>query len=142
MHSTSTALYTIPEPRVPPTCHALTPTTPHISARPALPSPSHPKTLSAYTHATQTTVHASQSQQPPHQHMIPRQPHIHTKDDHMTTDTPQGHIHSSRIERNLIILQVNINGIKNNLEELKLLIHDTHADIITIQETNITLKQR
>ena len=38
-------------------------------------------------------------------------------------------------------MQVNINGIKNKLEELKLLIHDTHADIITIQETKITQKQ-
>ena len=31
-------------------------------------------------------------------------------------------------ERNLIILPVNINGIKNKLEELKLLIHKTHTD--------------
>ena len=58
----------------------------------------------------------------------------------MTTDTTQGHIPSSKCERNLIILQVNINGIKNKLEELKLLIHDTHAAIITIQETKLTLK--
>ena len=36
--------------------------------------------------------------------------------------------------------QVNINGIKNQLEELKLLIHDTHADIITIQEAKFTPK--
>ena len=56
----------------------------------------------------------------------------------MTTDTTQGHIPSSEI--NLIILQVNINGIKNKLEELKLLIHDTHADIITIHETKLTPK--
>ena len=48
--------------------------------------------------------------------------------------------HSSKSERNLIILQVNMNGIKNNFEELKLLIHDTHADIITIQETKLTPK--
>ena len=44
---------------------------------------------------------------------------------------------SSKSERNLIILQVNINGLK-----LKLLIHDTHADIITIQETKLTLKAK
>ena len=55
----------------------------------------------------------------------------------MTTDTIQGHRPSSKSERNLIKLQVNINGIKNKLEELKLLIHDTHADIITIQETKL-----
>ena len=58
----------------------------------------------------------------------------------MTTDTPQGHRPSSRSERNLIILQVNINEIKNKLEEVKLLIHDTHADIITIQGTKLTPK--
>ena len=58
----------------------------------------------------------------------------------MTTDTTQGHIPSSKSEKNLIILQVNINGIKNKLEELKLLNHDTHAHIITIQETKLTPK--
>ena len=31
-----------------------------------------------------------------------------------------------------------INGIKNKLEELKLLINDAHAAIITIQETKLT----
>ena len=35
-----------------------------------------------------------------------------------------------------------INGIKNNSEELKLLIHDIHADIITIQETKRTPKAK
>ena len=58
----------------------------------------------------------------------------------MTTDTTQGHRPSSKSEINLIILQVNINGIKTKLEELKLLIHDTHADIIIIQETKLTPK--
>ena len=48
------------------------------------------------------------------------------------------HRPNSKSERNLIILQVNINGLRNKLEELKLLIHDTHADIITIQETKLT----
>ena len=47
---------------------------------------------------------------------------------------------SSKSERNRIILHVNINGLRNKLEELKLLIHDTHADIITIQETKLTTK--
>ena len=100
----------------------------------------HTITLSEDTHATQTTVHASRSQQPPHPHRIQRQPHRQTKDNHMTTDTTQGHRPSSKSERNLIILQVNINGIKNKLEELKLLIHDTHADSITLQETKLTPK--
>ena len=58
----------------------------------------------------------------------------------MNTDTTQGHRPSSKSERNLIIPQVNINGIKNKLEELQLLIHDTHRDMITIQETKLTPK--
>ena len=140
IHDTSAAIDTIPEPRIPPTCPALTTITPHPSPTPALPSTSHYHTLSAYTHATQTTVHASQSQQPPHLHMVPRQPHRQTKDDHMTIDTSQGHRPSSRSEGNLNILQVNIDGIKNKLDELKLLIHDTHTDIITIQEIKLIPK--
>ena len=58
----------------------------------------------------------------------------------MTTSTTQAHIPSSKSEKNLILLQVNINGLKNKLEELKLLIHDTHTDIIIIQETKLTPK--
>ena len=30
---------------------------------------------------------------------------------------------------------------KNKFEEVKLIIHDTHTDIITIQETNSPLRQ-
>ena len=55
--STSVALYTIPEPRVTPTCSMFCTNHRHTSPRPptpALPSPSHPHSLSAYTHATQT----------------------------------------------------------------------------------------
>ena len=140
IHSTSAALNTIPEPCEPPTCPALTTTTLHLSPTPALPSTSYSHTLSAYTYAAQTTVHASQSHQPPHPHRVQRQPHGQTKDNHMTTYTTQGHRPSSRSEIHLIILQININGIKNKLEELKLLIHDIHADIITIQETKLTPK--
>ena len=65
-------------------------------------------------------------------HGVSRQPHSESKDDHMTTDTPQGHRPNSKNERNPIILQFNINKIKNKLEKLKLLIHETHTDIITI----------
>ena len=50
------------------------------------------------------------------------------------------HKPSSKSERYLIILQVNINGIKNKLEELELLIYDTHANIIIIQESKLTPK--
>ena len=138
--STSPVLDKTPEPRVP-LIHALTATTPHPDPTPALPSPSH--TLTAHTHATQTTVHASQSPQQPHaQHRVLRQPHKQTKDYHRTANTTQTHRPSSKSERNLIILQVNINGLRNKLEELKLLIHDTHADIITIQETKLTPKAK
>ena len=58
----------------------------------------------------------------------------------MTTNTAPVHIPISKNERNFIILQVN--RIKNKLEELKLLIHDTHANIITIQETKLTPKAK
>ena len=140
--STSPLLDKTPEPRVP-LIHALTATTPHPDHTPALPSPSHPHTLTSHTRATQTTVHASQSQQQPHaQHRVLRQPHKQTKDYHRTTNTTQTHRPSSKSERYLIILQVNINGLRNKLEELKLLIHDTHADIITIQETKLTPKTK
>ena len=134
--STSPVLDKTPEPRVP-LIHALTATTPHPDPTPALPSPSHPHS----THiCKQTTVHASQS---PHaQHRVLRQPHKQTKDYHRTTNTTQTHRPSSKGEINLIILQVNINGLSNKLEELKLLIHDTHADIITIQETKLTPKAK
>ena len=47
---------------------------------------------------------------------------------------------SRKSERNLIILQFTINGLRNKLEELKLLIHDTHAYIIIIQKTKLTPK--
>ena len=77
--STSPVLDKTPEPRVP-LIHALTATTPHPDPTPALPSPSHPHTFTAHTHATQTTVHASQSPQQPHaQHRVLRQPHKQTR---------------------------------------------------------------
>ena len=50
--STSPVLDETPEPRVPP-IHTLTATTPPPDATPALPLPSHPHTLTAYTHVTQ-----------------------------------------------------------------------------------------
>ena len=58
----------------------------------------------------------------------------------MTTDRTQGHRPSSKRDINLIIQPVNINGIINKLEELKLLIHNTHADIITLQENKLIPK--
>ena len=112
--STSPVQDKIPEPRVP-LIHALIAITPNPDPTPALPSPSHPHTLTAHTHAIQTTVHASQSPQQLHaQHRVLRQPHKQTKDYHRTTNTTQTHRPSSKSERNLIIiLQVNINGLRN-----------------------------
>ena len=57
-----------------------------------------------------------------------------------TANTTSIHKPSSNNERNRIILQVNINSINNKLEELKTLIKNTNADIITIQETKLTSK--
>ena len=74
---------------------------PHLPVpTPAFPSPSHPHTLSAYTHPTQTTVYTSQSQKPPHPHRVPIQAHRQTNNDHMTTHTPQAHKPSRKSERN------------------------------------------
>ena len=97
----------------------------------------------SHTHATQTTVHASQSPQQPHaQHRVLRLHQKQTKNYHGTTNTTQTHRPSSKSERNFTILQVNINGLRNKLEYPKLLIHDTHANIITIQETKVTPKPK
>ena len=40
------------------------------------------------------------------------------------------------------MMQVNRDAIKDKLEELRLLIHDTHAYIITIQEARLTPDQQ
>ena len=89
--STSHVLDKTSEPRVP-LIHALIATTPPPDPTPALPTPSHLHTLKAYTHATQTTVHASQSPQQPHpQHRILQQSQKQTKDYHRTTNTTQTH---------------------------------------------------
>ena len=41
---------------------------------------------------TCNTNNSTQTQQPPHPHMVPRQPHRQTKDDHMTTHTSQAQL--------------------------------------------------
>ena len=59
-------------------------------------------------------ITAFKSPQTPHSpHRVPTQ----TKDDHMTIHTTQAHRPSSKGDKNLIILQVNINVIKNKLGE-------------------------
>ena len=106
----------------------------------SIPTPALSSTSHHHTHATQTTVHTSESQQQSHPHRVP-QPHRQTKDDHKTTDTTKGHRPSRKSERNLIILQVNINGIKINWRSSNCLFTHTHADnIITIQETKLIPK--
>ena len=45
-------------------------------------------------------------------------------------------------DKNIVILQININGIRNKIEELKNLVHSTQPDIITIQETKLTQKAK
>ena len=132
--STSPVLDKTPEPRVP-LIHALTTTTHPPDYIPALPSPSHPHSI--YTcntnNCTCITVTATHNIGYYHDNLtnIPR-----------TNNTTQTHRPSSKSKRNLIILQVNINGIKNKLEELKLRIHDTYADIISIQKTKLTPKAK
>ena len=103
------------------------------------------------TPLTPPLVHASQSPQQPHpQHRVPLQPHRQTKAYHRTTNTTQAHRPSSKSERNLIILQVNINRFKNKLEELKLpkvhnfttvrndRLHKAGGGLITLIRDNIT----
>ena len=126
--NTSPALDKTTEPRVPP-IYALTATIPPPDPTSALPSPSH--SLSTHTCITVTATTA-----------------LTTYGTTTTPQTDQGlqqdykHHTDTSVKVKEIKLQVNDNGIKNNLEELKLLIHDTHADIITIQETKLTPKPK
>ena len=45
-------------------------------------------------------------------------------------------------DKNIVILQININGIRNKIEELKNLVHITQPDIITLQESKLTQKAK
>ena len=84
-------------------------------------------------------MHASRSPRQPHaQYGVLRQPHRQTKDCHGTTGTTQTHRPSSKSERNLIILQINMDGLGNRLGELKLLVRGAHAGIIAVREARLT----
>ena len=132
IHDTNTDIITIPETKLIPLAN-----TPKVHNFTTVRTDKLHNSHAENTHATQTTVPASQSPQQPHaQHRVSQPAHGQTKDYHRTTNTTQAHIYNSKSEINLIIM-VNINGIKNKLEELKLLIHDTNTDIITIQETKL-----
>ena len=65
-------------------------------------------TLSQQTHKQQYTHHSQSN------HRIHTGYHDKLTDDNMTTDTTQGHRPSSKSDRNLVRLQVNINVIKNS----------------------------
>ena len=103
IHSTSAALNTIPEPRVPPTrsCPALNITIPslfpHQHCR-------HPHTLSQHTHMRYKQQYAHHSHRTHRTHIGYRDnlTDRQTKDDHMTTHATQAHRLSSKSERNLI----------------------------------------
>ena len=140
--STSPVLDKTPEPRLP-LIHALTATTPspgpHTSTAVTLaPSHSHSTHTCNTNNSTCITVTATTARTTYGTTTTSQTPN----DYHRTTNTTQTRRPSSKSERNLIIPQVNINGLRNKLEELKLLIHDTDADIITIQETKLTPKAK
>ena len=139
-HNTHRHNTTTPSQTLAKAAHTLSPNTTHTTAiktqTPLFPCSS--RIGKAQTQSCHPLTHSPQ--QPHPQHRVQRQPHRQTKDYHRTTNTTQAHRPSSKCERNLIILQVNINGHKNKLEELKRLIHDIYADIITIQETKLTPK--
>ena len=128
--STSPVLDKTPEPPLPPTA-TTSPRTPHQHCR-------QPRTLSQDTHRQHKQQYMHHSHRNNRTHNIGYYDNL--TDGPRTTSTTQAHRPSSKSESNLIILQVNINGLKNKLEELKLFIHDKHADIITIQETKLTPK--
>ena len=106
---------------------------------PALPSPSHPHTLTAHTHATQTTVHASQSPQQPHaQHRVLRQPHKQTKDYHMTTITTHKHTGPAVIQETKLTPKAKTPKIHNFTSVRTDRLHKAGGGLITLIRDNIT----
>ena len=124
----------MPEPRVPPTCTHHTSFTPHTSVPINLAS-SH--SLSRHTCNTNNSTRISHIN-----HRIHIGYHDNLTDRPKTTTWPQ--TQHKDIDPAVKVRELssyyNINGIKNKLEVLKLLIHDTHAYIITIQVTKLTPK--
>ena len=103
--------------------------------------------LSQYTQTWKCQIHNTQ------QHTETSKPtHTHTKQHNITnhTNTPKTQnllrsnktpiikTKSDKPETKLKILQININGLSNKIKELELIISETKADIITIQETKLT----
>ena len=58
------------------------------------------------------------------------------------TSTQTTHTHTSNTlqatNKNILIVQININGISNKHMELKQLAHTTQPDLITVQGTKLT----
>ena len=118
---------------------------PHATHLPHLIQPPHQHCCQPHTITLSQQTHMQYKQQYMHHSHCNNRTHNIGYYDNLTkrprtTNTTQTYMPNSKSERKLIILQVNINGLRNKLEELKLLIHNTHADIITIQETKFTPK--
>ena len=61
------------------------------------------------------------------------------------TNSPASNQHqvtANRKDPNVIIIQLNINGLTRKIEELEQIIRDQKADIVTIQETKLTPKAK
>ena len=129
-------------------------TTPRISITTSTSDATEPPVPVSSPSATNTQVTLNTTTATPTATALPTQTHMDRVDPSFdmtrtrrtrtahTANTTSIHRPSSNNERNLIILQVNINGMNNKLEELKTLIKDTHADINTIQETKLTSKSK
>ena len=95
-------------------------------------------TLSQHTHLTHKQMYTHHSQRNYHTHNIGMQYNL--KDRPNTTRwLPTRHKNTYPA---VISSYCSINGMKNKLHELKLLIHETHAYIITIQDNNLSPKAK
>ena len=88
----------------------------------------------ASTHVTCLEMH--------HSYTHTKRNNINTTPHHKQTTTHPLTNNNQPKEKNNVILQININGIRNKIEELKKLVHSTQPDIITIQETKLTQKAK
>ena len=86
----------------------------------------HTQLVTTTPSTSNTTAHHQQTSPSPTKHHTP------------TTTHPQ---HSTK-GQTIVILQININGIRNKIEELENLVHSTQPDRITIQETKLTQKDK
>ena len=66
----------------------------------------------------------------------------HLQHNNPSTNKHHPPTHKQQNDNNIIILQININGIRNKIEVLKKLVYDTQTDMITVQETKLTQKSK